>query len=185
VCHFDVAISSIRVFSAMTTASQGTPIETRLTLPPAIDRGENPDFVSVELSARRTGMSFQRTRMSADRTLMSVIRTSLALISFGFTIFQFFQRLQEKNVISPNGHSARNFGMALVYLGVGMVFVGIVYHVQFMLGLRGERADMNQEGLIHAQSRFPISFTLVVALSLLLLGIAAAASLTFRVGPFD
>ena len=52
------------------------------------------DKVSVELSSRRTGMSFQRTRMSADRTLMSVIRTSLSLISFGFTIFQFFEKLQ-------------------------------------------------------------------------------------------
>jgi putative membrane protein len=38
------------------------------------------DDISVELSSRRTGMSFQRTRMSADRTLMSVIRTSLSLI---------------------------------------------------------------------------------------------------------
>ncbi len=36
----------------------------------------NADSISVELSSRRTGMSFQRTRMSADRTLMSVIRTS-------------------------------------------------------------------------------------------------------------
>ena len=46
----------------------------------------DPDRISVELSARRTGMSFQRTRMSADRTLMSVIRTALSLIGFGFTI---------------------------------------------------------------------------------------------------
>ena len=51
--------------------------------------------VATELSTRRTGMSFQRTRMSADRTLMSVIRTSLSLISFGFTIFQFFEKLQD------------------------------------------------------------------------------------------
>ena len=55
----------------------------------------NPDRISVELSSRRTGMSFQRTRMSADRTLMSVIRTSLSLISFGFTIFQVFQKLRD------------------------------------------------------------------------------------------
>lgn len=130
-------------------------------------------------------MSFQRTRMSADRTLMSVIRTSLSLITFGFSIFQFFQRLQEKNILKGNSHAARNFGMALVYLGVAMVLVGIVYHVQFMVGLRGERADMNLEGLIHAQSRFPISFTLVVAILLFLLGVAAAASVTFQVGPFD
>ena len=53
------------------------------------------DQISVELSSRRTGMSFQRTRMSADRTLMSVIRTSLSLISFGFTIFQVFEKLRE------------------------------------------------------------------------------------------
>src|SRR6185437_15589442 len=50
---------------------------------------------AVELSERRTGMSFQRTRMSADRTLMSVIRTSLSLISFGFTIAKAFEKLRE------------------------------------------------------------------------------------------
>ena len=56
---------------------------------------DDPDHVSVELSSRRTGMSFQRTRLSAERTLMSVIRTSLSLISFGFTIFQVFKSMHE------------------------------------------------------------------------------------------
>ena len=56
---------------------------------------------STELASRRTGMSFQRTRMSADRTLMSVIRTSLSLISFGFTIYQFFEKLQNMIVMRP------------------------------------------------------------------------------------
>ena len=59
----------------------------------------DPDRISVELSSRRTGMSFQRTRMSADRTLMSVIRTSLSLIGFGFTIFQFFHKLKESGIL--------------------------------------------------------------------------------------
>ena len=59
-----------------------------------------PDNISVELSSRRTGMSFQRTRMSADRTLMSVIRTSLSLIGFGFTIFQFFEKLREAGTLA-------------------------------------------------------------------------------------
>ena len=58
-------------------------------------RQSKADEISVELSSRRTGMSFQRTRMSADRTLMSVIRTSLSLISFGFTIFQVFEKLRD------------------------------------------------------------------------------------------
>ena len=138
-----------------------------------------------EMSSRRTGMSFQRTRMSADRTLMSVIRTALSLISFGFTIYQFFQHLVQTNVMNGSSQAARNFGMALIYMGVAMVAVGIAYHVQFMLGLRRERAAMTGAGLVHSQSRFPPSFTLLIAILLLLLGIAAIASLTFRVGPFS
>ena len=110
--------------------------------------------ISTELSSRRTGMSFQRTRMSADRTLMSVMRTSLSLIGFGFTIFQFFQRLHEAEVLKSAG-AARHFGEALVYLGIGMLVVGIGYHVSFMLGLRKEREQLKADGLIHAESQFP------------------------------
>src|SRR6476661_7290677 len=90
--------------------------------------------ISTELSSRRTGMSFQRTRMSADRTLMSVIRTSLSLISFGFTIFQVFQKLRDMNVLTAT-KARRNFGIALVAMGVVMLVVGIIYHLQFMHGL--------------------------------------------------
>lgn len=156
---------------------------TDLSIPRAIADGANSDEVSVELSSRRTGMSFQRTRMSADRTLMSVIRTSLSLISFGFTIYQFFQHLRDEKVLA-GAHAARNFGVALVYLGVAMVLVGIVYHVQFMLALRRERDDMTASGLIHGESRFPVSYTLIVAMLLLLLGLAAIASVTLNIGPF-
>jgi uncharacterized membrane protein YidH (DUF202 family) len=138
----------------------------------------------TEMSGRRTGMSFQRTRMSADRTLMSVIRTALSLISFGFTIYQFFEHLVEKNMLNGQTNAARNFGATLIYLGVAMVAVGIVYHLQFMSGLRRERIEMTEHGLIHAQSRFPASFTLLVAILVLALGIAAIASLTFQIGPF-
>ena len=74
------------------------------------------DRISVELAARRTGMSFQRTRMSADRTLMSVIRTSLSLISFGFTIYQIFEKAYEAEILK-SGAAASNFGRALVMLG--------------------------------------------------------------------
>src|ERR1700748_2012627 len=130
------------------------------------------DQMSVELSSRRTGMSFQRTRMSADRTLMSIIRTSLSLISFGFTIFQVFKKLRDQNVIT-HGAPARNFGVTLVLLGIVMLVVGIVYHVQFMMHLREERAAMAADRLVHAQSKFPPSLTLITAGLLLFLGIAA------------
>jgi uncharacterized membrane protein YidH (DUF202 family) len=137
----------------------------------------------TDMSMRRTGMSFQRTRMSADRTLMSVIRTSLSLISFGFTIFQFFQKLQSTSVLSGS-RSAGNFGKTLVLLGIGMLVLGIIYHVQFMLGLRTERSKMTHAGLVHGESSFPVSFTLLVAIALLIIGVIAILSMMFHIGPF-
>ena len=141
------------------------------------------DRISVELSSRRTGMSFQRTRMSADRTLMSVIRTSLSLISFGFTIYQVFEKMRDHNVITHAG-AARNFGVTLVALGILMLIGGIAYHLQFMAGLRAERVAMAADGLIHAQSTFPVSLTLITAVVLLFIGVAAIVSMVFQVRPF-
>ena len=150
----------------------------------------NPDFPtaddkSVELSARRTGMSFQRTRMSADRTLMSVIRTALSLIGFGFTIFQVFTGWAKLPGVTMNAHAPRNFGTALVALGILMLVGGIVYHARYMLQLRGERNRLKREGLIHGESAYPVSLTLLVAIALLLIGVAAMVSMTFGVAPFD
>lgn len=150
---------------------------------PPITSAASPERVNVELSSRRTGMSFQRTRMSADRTLMSVIRTSLSLIGFGFTIFQFFEKLREAGTLS-SAHAARNFGITLVALGIGMLVLGIVYHVQFMLGLRHVRHEMTEDGLVHGESRFPVSLTLVTAVVLLIVGVAAIVSMIFDAGPF-
>jgi putative membrane protein len=127
-------------------------------------------------------MSFQRTRMSADRTLMSVIRTSLSLITFGFTIFQLFEKLRERELLI-NAAPARNFGIALVGLGITMLVIGIIYHAQFMLELRRERKALTAAGLIHGESRFPASLTLITAVILLLIGITAIMSMTMRVGP--
>ena len=141
------------------------------------------DQISVELSSRRTGMSFQRTRMSADRTLMSVIRTSLSLISFGFTIFQVFQKLRDQSILT-GAAPARNFGIALVSLGIAMLVIGIIYHLQFMFHLREERKAMTAAGLVHGESKFPPSLTLITAVILLLIGIAAIVSMVFQVGPF-
>jgi putative membrane protein len=139
--------------------------------------------ISTELAARNTGLSFQRTRMSADRTLMSVIRTSLSLIGFGFTIFQVFEKLRDAQVLK-NARAPRNFGEALVLLGIGMLVFGIGYHVAFMIGLRHLRDDLRRDGLIHAQSQFPVSLTLIVALALLAVGIVAILSMAFNIGPF-
>src|SRR5499425_26408 len=141
------------------------------------------NLMSAELSSRRTALSFQRTRMSADRTLMSVIRTSLALIGFGFTIYQIFQKAHDAQILRSST-APRNFGEALVILGIGMLGFGIGYHVAFMIGLRRERQQLRADGLVHAESQFPVSLTLIVAVILLIIGLLAIASMVYGVGPF-
>ncbi len=143
---------------------------------------EEPD-ASTELASRRTGMAFQRTRLAADRTLMAVIRTSLSLISFGFTIHKVFQGLKDNNVIA-HAASERNFGISLVVIGMLVLMVGIVYHAWFMFALRKQRARMGIDGLVHGESPFPPSMTLIAALLLLVLGMVAAISMVFGIGPY-
>jgi putative membrane protein len=139
--------------------------------------------VATRLAMRRTGMAFQRTRMAADRTLMAVIRTSLSLIGFGFTIYQFFNKLKEAGVLRGPAASERNFGSSLVLLGIAMLIFGIIYHVRFMLELRKQRAEMKAEGLIYAESNFPPSLVMIVAVILLLLGVFTALSMVMHAGP--
>ena len=148
-----------------------------------MSRSDPPFDVNTELAARRTGMAFQRTRLAEDRTLMAVIRTALSLIGFGFTIFQFFQALRERDVIS-RAAAPRQFGMALVGLGVLMLILGILYHLRFMLGLRRLRESMSEDGLIHGETAFPVSLTLITAVLLLAIGLAAILSMEFNIGPF-
>jgi putative membrane protein len=113
-----------------------------------------------------------------------VIRTSLSLIGFGFTIYQVFQKLYESQVLK-NARAPRHFGEALVILGICMLVVGIGYHISFMLGLRHLRTEMKLGGLVHGESHFPPSMTLIVAILLLLIGLFAIWSMAFDVGPFS
>ncbi len=44
--------------------------------------------------------------------------------------------------VLPDLAPARHFGTALLALGVLMLTLGILYHLAFMRGLRGERTSM-------------------------------------------
>jgi putative membrane protein len=115
---------------------------------------------------------------------MSVIRTALSLIGFGFTIFQVFKKLNEAQVVKSSA-TARNFGETLVYLGLGMLVVGIGYHIAFMIGLRRERAMLRRSGLIHAESQFPPSLTLMIAVLLFAIGVSAIVAMLTGAGPLS
>src|SRR6187200_3305719 len=49
----------------------------------------------THLADARTALALDRTRLAHERTLMAWIRTAMSLISFGFTIYKFFQGLQD------------------------------------------------------------------------------------------
>jgi putative membrane protein len=53
-----------------------------------------------------------------------------------------------------------------------------------MMELRKRREQLKREGLVHAESGFPPSLTLIVAIALLAIGVFAGMSMTLNVGPF-
>ena len=137
-----------------------------------------------ELSANRTAMSLQRTGMSADRTLMSIIRTALSLISFGFTIYAAFSALAEK--MGPHGiprQAPMRFGAALIFLGVLLLILGLWNHWNDTRLLRDRRRRLFELGIMHHTAEVKVSTVTVVALLLLLIGLAAIALVVFSVGP--
>jgi putative membrane protein len=152
--------------------------------PKPIDAHSSSADINTELSSRRTRMSFQRTRLSADRTMMSIIRTALSLIGFGFTLFQIFTKLHDSGVLKSS-RAPRNFGETLVFMGIGMLILGIAYHVVFMVGLRRQREALEANGLIHVDREFPISLPLIVAITLLGVGITAIIAMITGEGPLS
>jgi putative membrane protein len=65
--------------------------------------------------------SWLRTRLSVERTMMSWLRTAVSLIGFGFTIVQFFDRMQDLPGVAP-----AHFPNAPRYLGLMLILCGIV-----------------------------------------------------------
>jgi putative membrane protein len=64
--------------------------------------------------------SWLRTRLAVESTLMAWLRTAVALIGFGFTIVQFFQRLNDMQGVAPAARpeAPRHVGLALIAAGV-------------------------------------------------------------------
>ncbi len=115
-------------------------------------------------------MARERTILAADRTLMAWIRTTLSMISFGFTIYKFLQAMFEsgKSALSPVG--PRNFGLALISLGVWALAIACLQYWR----------EMRRFNPGHT----PFSLALAVAGFVALFGILALMNMLFHVGPF-
>jgi putative membrane protein len=133
---------------------------------------------SSELSSNRTSLSFERTRMSADRTLMSTVRTSLSLISFGFTIHSVFAK--GANIIQGANITGRNLGLALLVMGVVLLITGIIGHARFDRGLIARRDRLHGMGLLRSAAQYHATPTYVIAIALLIAGLAALGSIAWK-----
>lgn len=138
------------------------------------------DAPGLELSSNQTSLSFERTRMSADRTLMSMVRTSLSLISFGFTIYTVFQKLAETTALPINEEAPRNFGMALILIGITLLVLGIRSHMHFQRNLTARHERLFEMRLVRHSAHYRATPTFAVAAALLFVGVAAFAMIVFN-----
>lgn len=76
-----------------------------------------------------------RTRLALERTMMAWVRTATALIGFGFTIVQFFERLNSMEGVAPAMRPAAARYVGLVMIGAGIVAL-VVSALQYRAALR-------------------------------------------------
>jgi putative membrane protein len=139
---------------------------------------------ATELASNRTSLALERTRMAADRTLMAIVRTALSLIGFGFTINTAFHQLHKVNPKAISDEAAHNFGLALVLLGILMLIMGLASHTVFGRRLNDRRGRLFAYGLLRHDIHYRATPTFIVATLLLLIGLAAAAGIIFRLSIF-
>lgn len=130
---------------------------------PTSDGDEN---VSANVS---TILATDRTRLAHDRTLMAWVRTSTSLISFGFTIYKFFQYMQEKqatpreSVLGP-----RQYGTMMISIGIVALVFATYQHRRDMRALRTQHPEV------------PYSLATVLAGLISLLGVVSLIAVVFR-----
>jgi putative membrane protein len=125
-----------------------------------------------------------RTRMALERTLMAWVRTSVALIGFGFTIVQFFQRINEMQGVAPAARpqAPRQMGLMLIGAGILALLVSAVQYRRIVAYLWEPPftplAGMEEgKGMSSALTATPL---LAVVIAILLIGIFAFGAVLLR-----
>ena len=124
-----------------------------------------------------------RTRMALERTLMAWVRTGVALIGFGFTIVQFFQRLQEPEGVAPAARpeAPRYLGLSLIAAGVLALVISAWQYRRIVHYLWSSQfrpiAGMETRGMQPVITQSPL---LLVVIAVMLIGIFAFVSVWVR-----
>ena len=140
----------------------------------AVNKPEERFEVSVTASNH---FAWIRTRLALERTIMAWVRTSASLIGFGFTIVQFFQRVQSTQTVPVYLPDApRDFGLALIGSGILGLIVALWQYHKLLRYLWGD-----QFGPIAGIEKEPATTSIMwVTIILLLVGLAAFFVVLFR-----
>src|SRR6476660_5850404 len=113
---------------------------------------------ATDLSAA-TRLALERTRLAHERTMMAWIRTAASLISFGFTIYKFFQYLQQGQKVPSVAIGPRGFALILIGVGLGSLAIAAV------------EQRRNLQALRKAYGELPFSLAAIVGALVALLGV--------------
>jgi putative membrane protein len=120
-----------------------------------------------------------RTRFGVERTYLAWIRTAISLISFGFTIVQFFQRMQGMPTVNGRVMSQmmpRDFGLALIATGVGTLALASWQYYGLLRYLNGPSFAGIGSGAVHPYRTVAFVSSMVI----MVIGIAAFVGVYFR-----
>jgi putative membrane protein len=115
-----------------------------------------------------TTLAFERTRIAYERTMMAWIRTATSLITFGFSVYKFFQFELKNGALESSLISPREFGLALICIGLLSLVAGIIDHGRDLRALRRQYSDM------------PRTMSSLVAIVVGALGLVALAAVILR-----
>jgi putative membrane protein len=141
------------------------------------DHDQSESRFTVKVAAE-SHFAWMRTRLAVERTILAWIRTAVSLIAFGFTIVQFFERVQDMPGATPATfpNAPRYLGLALILGGIGSLIVSMWEYrwtINYLWsGDYAQIAGMTKEG-----RKSPV---IAVAAILLLVGIFAFFSVFLR-----
>jgi putative membrane protein len=128
--------------------------EHAVSSPPALDLG--------------TTLAFERTRIAYERTMMAWVRTATSLITFGFSVYKFFQLEMPAKSLGRILIGPREFGLALIAIGLVSLLLGTIEHGRDLGALRRKYPAM------------PRSMTGVAVCGIAVLGIFALLAVALR-----
>jgi len=91
-------------------------------------------------------LALERTRIAYERTLMAWVRTAASMITFGFSVYKFFGFELAKSDIKAPGIGPREFGIALILIGLITLVIGRLEHRRDLRRLKNYYPGMPMSG---------------------------------------